>query len=84
MQNGAGDNVALALGEHVIIYSEAANGKEHKHGAPTATTEFNTTRERDERITRPIVPTLQWRLHALVLLQDCTLCACSLPFAAAE
>ncbi len=28
MQNGAGGDVALALEEHVIIYSEAANGKE--------------------------------------------------------
>ena len=69
MQNGAGGDVALALGEHVIIYSEAAHGKEHKHGAPTATKELNTTHERDERITRPIAPTLQWRLHAPVPLQ---------------
>ena len=30
---------------------------------------FNTTHERDERITRQIAPTLQWRLHAPVPLQ---------------
>ncbi len=58
MQNGAGGNVAIALGEHVIIHSEAANGEEHNHGAPTATAEFNKTHERDERMTRPIAPTL--------------------------
>ena len=69
MQNGAGGDVALALGEHVIIYSEAANGNEHKHGAPTSTKEFNTPHGRDKRITRPIAPTLRWRLHAPVLLQ---------------
>ena len=69
MQNGAGGDVALALGEHVIIYWQAANGKEHAPRAPTATKEFNTTQERDERITRPIAPTLQWRLHAPVPLQ---------------
>jgi hypothetical protein len=69
MQNGAGGDVALALGEHVIIYSQAANGKKHGQRAPTATKEFNTTHERNERITRPIAPTLQWRLHAPVPLQ---------------
>jgi hypothetical protein len=69
MQNGAGGDVALALGEHVIIYSDDANGKEHAQRAPTATKEFNTTHERDERITRPIAPTLQRRLHAPVPLQ---------------
>jgi hypothetical protein len=69
MQNGAGGDVALALGEHVIIYSQAANGKEHAQRAPIATKEFNTTHERDECITRPIAPTLQWRLHAPVPLQ---------------
>ena len=52
MQNGAGGDVALALGEHVIIYWQAANGKEQVQRAPTATKEFNTTHERDERITR--------------------------------
>ena len=69
MQNGAGGDVALALGEHVIIYSQASNGKEHAQRATTATKEFNTTHERNERITRPIAPTLQWRLHAPVPLQ---------------
>ena len=69
MQNGAGGDVALALGEHVIIYSQAANDKEHTQRAPTATKEFNATHERNERITRPIAPTLQWRLHAPVPLQ---------------
>ena len=69
MQNGAGGDVALALGEHVIIYWQDANGEEHAQRAPTATKEFNTTHERDERITRPIAPTLQWRLHAPVPLQ---------------
>ena len=69
MQNGAGGDVALALGEHVIIYSQYANGEEHAQRAPTATKEFNTTHERDERITRPIAPTLQRRVHAPVPLQ---------------
>ena len=69
MQNGAGGDVALALGEHVIIYWQDANGKEHVQRAPTATKEFNTTHEHDERITRQIAPTLQRRLHPPVPLQ---------------
>jgi hypothetical protein len=73
MQNGAGGDVALALGEHVIIYWQAANGKEHAQRATTATKEFNTTHERDERITRPIAPTLQRRLHPPVPLQVATI-----------
>ena len=73
MQNGAGGDVALALGEHVIIYWQAANGKEHAQRAPTATKEFNTTHERDERITRPIAPKLQRRLHAPVQMQGGTI-----------
>jgi hypothetical protein len=67
LQNGAGGDVALVLGEHVIIYWQAANGKIHAQRASTATKEFNTTHERDERnttherderITRPIAPSL--------------------------
>jgi hypothetical protein len=71
MQNGAGGDVALALGE--IIYWQAANGKEHAQRDPTATIQFNSRHKRDMRITRPIAPKLQRRLHAPVLLQGGTI-----------
>jgi hypothetical protein len=65
------DYSAVALGNHVIIFSQAANGKEHAQRSRPP--QFNTTNECDECITRPIAPTLQWWLHPPEPLQVATI-----------